>query len=194
MKKTLLTSLAVIALGITSSHATESASDNTVAISLAGVSAESLGNLENCLNSDVSIAASKAIRACSKAYRASIPSYEVRSKILMRRGLLQLSAGRFDKASRDFKTAARLNKQNEFAYLGQGYAALLEKNYDQAALYFEDCKTHNQAAPLAMYGLGMAKEMEGDYEAALANYNKASDMRPEWGAPQAEIKRVKAKL
>lgn len=194
MKKILFTTILVASFGASTAHANEVFQDNFVTSGLSSVSAEAVDNLRNCLQSDTEIASSKAIRACSKAYKASIPRHEVRSKILTRRGLLQLSAGRFDKASRDFKSAAKMNKQNEFAYLGEGYAAMLQHDYEAAAKFFNDCTTHDKAAPLAIYGLAMTKELTGDIQGAVATYEQAAKMRPDWQAPRAELARVKSSI
>ena len=199
MKKILFTTLLVASLGAStamssSAYANEVFSDNSVSSALSGVSSEAVENLRDCLQSDTQMASSKAIRACTKAYKASIPVYDIRSDILTRRGLLQLSAGRFDKASRDFKSAAKLNNENEFAYLGKGYAAMMERDYDAAAKYFNDCKTHGKAAPLAIYGLAMTKELSGDMQGAVESYQRAAKMRPNWEAPQVELARVKSSI
>jgi Tfp pilus assembly protein PilF len=177
-----------------SAWANEVFSDNSVSSAVSGVSSEVAENLRDCLQSDTQIASSKAIRACSKAYKASIPIYDVRSDILTRRGFLQLSAGRFDKASRDFKSAAKLNRENEFAYLGEGYTALLEKDYAMAAKLFNDCTSHDKAAPLAIFGLAMTKEMSGDMKGAVESYKQAAKMRPDWQAPRAELARVTSSI
>ena len=192
MKKFLFTTILVASFGVTSAHANEVFADLSVTSGLSGVSSTALENLQDCLKSDTAIASSKAIRACSKAYKASIPLNEVRSDILTRRGLLQLSAGRFDKASRDFKTAAKLSNENEFAYLGQGYAALMNNDPKTAAALFNDCTSHNKAAPLAIFGLGMAKEMAGDIQGAAESYKNAANMRPDWDAPRTELARVQS--
>lgn len=192
MKKILFTTILVASFGATTAHAGEVYQDNFVTSGLSSVSAEAIDNLRDCLQSDAELASSRAIRACSKAYKASIPRHEIRSTILTRRGLLQLSAGRFDKASRDFRSAAKLNKVNEFAYLGQGYAALMEKDYQTAAKFFNDCTTHDKAAPLAIYGLAMTRELTGDIKGAVTDYQRAADMRPDWAAPREELARVKS--
>jgi tetratricopeptide (TPR) repeat protein len=149
-------------------------------------------NIQLCMGSDIDAAPSKAIRACTKAYRASIPNYDVKSDILTRRGWLQLSNGEYDRASRDFKSAAKLNNVNEIAYLGEGFTAMMRKDYAKAIDYFNDCMTHNDAAPLAYYGLGMTKELTGDIAGALEAYKQAADMRPDWNAPREELLRIKA--
>lgn len=194
MKKILITTVLVAAFSTTTSYANEVFSDNSVTSALSGVSSEAADNLRDCLQSNTDIASSKAIRACSKAYKASVPLYDIRSDILTRRGLLQLSAGRFDKASRDFKSAAKLNNENEFAYLGKGYAAMLQQDYASAVKFFQDCTSHDKAAPLAMYGLAMSKELSGDLTAAAIHYQKAVEMRPDWKAPKLELDRIKSSI
>lgn len=194
MKKTITSTFAIATFCVSAAAVADIYSDAGVASSLPSVSAEATENLNTCFQSDTQIASSKAIRACSKAYKVSIANYDVRSRILTRRGLLQLSAGRFDKASRDFQSAAKLNNENEFAYLGQGYAALMQKDYASAAKYFNDCTSHRAAAPLAMYGLGMAQELRGDTQAAKDSYAEAASMRPDWAAPKTELARINAAL
>lgn len=192
MRNFLFTTILVASFGATSAYSNEVYSDSSVTSGLSGVSSSALENLQDCLQSDTAIASSKAIRACSKAYKASIPLNDVRSDILTRRGVLQLSAGRFDKASRDFKSAAKLNNDNEFAYLGEGYAALLNRDPIKAVKFFNDCTSHDKAAPLAVFGLAMAKEMSGDMHGAVESYEQAANMRPDWQAPRAELARVRS--
>lgn len=192
MKKILFTTILVASFGATSAYANEVYSDSSVTSGLSGVSSTALENLQDCLTSDTATASSKAIRACSKAYKASIPLNDVRSDILTRRGLLQLSAGRFDKASRDFKSAAKLNNENEFAYLGEGYAALMNNDPMKATALFNDCTSHDKAAPMAVFGLAMAKEMSGDIKGAVKSYQDAANMRPDWIAPRTELARVQS--
>jgi len=194
MKKILTATIIMAAMTATPTFANGLSSDLDITAKLSASNSQVATDFINCLNADMEIASSKAIRACSKAYKAAPPISEIRSQIVMRRGLLQLSAGRFDKASRDFKTAAKLNKENEIAYLGEGYAALMQQDYAEAARLFDDCKTHKDAAPMAIYGLAMAKEMSGDKLGAIANYEKAADMRPDWDAPRQEIARVRSAL
>lgn len=194
MKKILLTTLIATSFGVSTAHANEVFADNSVTSTLSNVSSEAVQNMRDCLQSDTELASSKAIRACSKAYKASIPLRDIRSDILTRRGLLQLSAGRFDKASRDFKMAAKLNKENEFAYLGEGYASMMQHDYVTAAKFFNDCTTHDKAAPLAIYGLAMTKELSGDKVGALESYQRAANMRPDWDAPRVELARVKSTI
>jgi len=194
MKKIMITTLAVACFSTPSAFAQDVFTDLNVTSDLSGMSVETAENIQDCLGADMQIASSRSIRACSKAYKASIPDYEIRSRLMTQRGLLQLSAGRFDKAARDFKAAAKLNDENELAYLGQGYAAMMDKDYQAAIDYFNDCRTHEGAAPLAMYGLAMTKELSGDVGTAMSYYGEAAEMRPDWAAPREELGRLKSAL
>jgi len=197
MKKTItitIATLGVSLLGMSPAALAGDSNGSIITSSFSTQDSDAAKNLRHCFSSDVETASSRAIRACSKAYKDSIPNYDIRSDILMRRGLLKLSAGRFEKASRDFKSAAKLNKVNEFAYLGQGYAALMQNDYKTAQILFEDCLSNGDAAPLAVYGLAMVQELSGDKLAAVKTYEKAAALRPDWTAPRDELLRIKSSL
>ena len=185
MKNILISTLFVASISAAPAFADDFDSSNVVVSSADQ-------NLMLCMGSDLDAATGKAIRACTKAYKAAIPNYDVKSDILTRRGWLQLSNGEYERASRDFKSAAKLNNVNEIAFLGEGFTAMMQKDYATAMSYFNDCMTHNEAAPLAYYGLGMTKELSGDMTGALKAYEQAAELRPDWQAPREELLRIKA--
>ncbi len=194
MKKTIYlaaTAMTLSCLTITApSHAGETLNNAITTSGLPVYDREAVKNLNHCFQADMELASSKAIRACSKAYRNSVPRHDIRSDILTQRGLLQLSAGRFSKASRDFEKSAKLNNVNEFAYLGQGYSAIMEKDYTKAETLFKDCMSHGKAAPLAAYGMGIAQALSGDKDGAIAAFQKAAQLRPDWNAPKLELSKL----
>ncbi len=179
---------------MTSAHAGDLHDDALVSTESSFVSQTDMRHLLDCLNADTQTVSSRSIRACSKAIKVSIPNHEVRSNLYARRGLLQLSDGRFEKASRDFDSAATLNGEHEYAYLGQGFAALMQNNYAQAQTFFNDCKGHEATAPLASYGLAMTYELKGDKEMAIKAYQRAVELRPDWSAPRQELTRLTGTL
>lgn len=193
MKPILFTSVLLASLFAIPAQAGEIFSDSSVNSALAGASKQSVRTLDTCLTADVEIASSRAIRACTKAYKASVPNYELRSQILTRRGLLYLSSGDYSKASRDFGSAGRLSDDNNVANLGKGYAALMKQDYDTAMSHFEDCGTDADTAPLATYGLAVTQEMAGDSKSARETYKAAADLRPNWDAPRKGLQRVQVK-
>ena len=194
MKKQLIISLlAVSSFAMISAPQTAFAGDGNSAVQSGFLSAsyQDTENIRHCFHSDLEIASSRAIRACSKSYKNSIPNAKLRSDILTRRGLLQLSAGRFDKASRDFKSASRLNNVNELASLGEGFVAVMQNDLQTAETLFQEGLAHGKTKSLAMYGLGIVHEMTGNNNGALSAYQQAANLEPNWKAPHAEIKRLK---
>lgn len=192
--RTFLTTVLTIGLSATSAHATNTFSNDFRATELPVVDSQTLQNLKECLNADMQKVSSRSIRACTKAYRASVPSYEIRSDILTRRGLLRLSSGKMQEATRDFDKAARLSNDNEFANLGQGFAALLEKDAATAMARFSACADHESAAPLAAYGLALTLEMTGDREGAVKAYQHALSLRPGWAAAKENLSNLQSTI
>ncbi len=194
VRKIITASILVVATTAFPLSALGQSTNSSVTPSISRMNFKISQNLNDCIYSDVKQSSSKAIRACSKAYKAAIPRRDIKSQILMRRGLLQLSAGRFDKASQDFNRASKLNGETELTSLGQGYIALMQQNYVAATEYFNDCNTNKNAAPIALYGLAMVKENSGDLKGAVETYKAASNMYPTWQAPRKELARLKAKV
>jgi len=193
MKRILITA-AALGLSVSTANATETFSQDSLASALPTVDAQTLGNLSDCLNADMSAVSSRAIRACTKAYRASVPNYDIRSDLLTRRGLLRLSSGKVESATRDFDKAARLVDDNEFANLGLGFAALLENDAVTAKARFADCADHQRAAPLAAYGLALTLEMDGDRAGAIAAYERALALQPGWSMAQENLANLRAAI
>lgn len=173
-------------------NANEVFSDNSVTSPFGAASLSVAQDFLNCVNADTQIASSKAIRACTKAYQASAPQYALRSEILTRRGLLQLSNGDFKKASRDFKKASELSEDNNLANLGSGFAALLQNDTSTALARFKDCDDHGDVAPLAAYGLALAFEQIGKTDSAAEAYQRALGLKPDWPAAKENLLKLRA--
>lgn len=193
MKTILITTCLAVAVATGSAQATEVFSDTSIASGLSGVDVKAAQNLRHCLEADTELASSRSIRACTKAYQASIPSYEIRSEILTRRGLLQFSKGKFDKAARDFTAASELSADNNLANLGNGFAALMKNDTQIAKAKFRDCDDRGQLASLAAYGLALALEQDGEMQAAEQAYQQALELRPDWEAAKENLANLKMK-
>lgn len=193
MKIVLITTCLALAFATGSAHANEVFSDASLSSGLSGVDVQAAKNLRHCLNADTEVASSRSIRACTKAYQASIPSYELRSEILTRRGLLQFSNGKFDKAARDFMKASKLSADNNLANLGSGFVALMNNDTQSAKAKFRDCDDHGQLASLAAYGLALAMEQDGETQSAAQAYQRALELRPNWDAAKQNLANLKMK-
>ncbi len=192
MKTLFTTTCLVVSLAAGTASANEVFSDNSITTPFATANPEVAEDLRNCLTADMQLASSKAIRACTKAYKESVPQYALRSEILTRRGLLHLSNGTFEKASHDFQKASKLSNDNNLANLGSGFAALMQNDTATAMARFRDCDDHGDVAPLAAYGLALAFEQSGNPNSALEAYERALVLKPDWDAAQKNLSNLRA--
>lgn len=192
MKTLFITTCLVVSLAAGTANANEVFSDNSITSPFATLNPEAAEDLRNCLTADTQLASSKAIRACTKAYKASAPVSALRSEILARRGLLHLSNENFKKASYDFQKASKLSEDNNLANLGLGFAALMQNDTSVAMTKFKACDDHGEVAPLAAYGLALAFEQSGNTESAVEAYERALALKPEWSAAKENLGNLRA--
>ena len=180
MKTALIGATALMLAAPAFAQNAETFSDPLIQSGLSQASSQSQIIMQDCLAPDSS---SRAVRACTKAIRASVAVPEIRADLYAKRGLHQLNMGRFAKASTDFATAGRLDGENALAALGAGFTALRQERLAEARAYFAECQGHEGANALAQYGVGMSYQMEGRAEDARKAYRQALQLRPGWEAP-----------
>lgn len=178
MKTFLLSAGLVLAMTGTAT-ASETFSNTLTATGMNAVSSPAQASLNNCLSLESS---SRAVRACTKALRASAPKDDVRSQLYTRRALHQMALGRHDDAAQDFTRAGDLANDTGLESLGHGFAAMMENDLTTARRKFEDCNNQGGIAPLAEYGLGLTHQMAGETDAARDAYARALSLRPGWVA------------
>lgn len=183
MKHLLLSAGLVLALTTTAS-ANETFANPDIANGLSSAPTEAQATLQDCLAPESS---SRAIRACSKVLKMSVPNDEIRGELYTRRALHRMALGRLNDAARDFERAADLKGNDDLANLGQGFAAILQKDAVTARARFEDCGHRGEVASLAQYGLGLTYQMSGEATEALAAYRRALDLRPDWNLVADQI-------
>lgn len=163
----------------TSAAATETFPDSAMSNGLSSVSADAKSMLGDCLSDESS---SRAVRACTKAIRASVPNDDIRAHLYSRRALHRMALGRYDSAANDFARAGDLKNDETLTALGEGFTAMMRNDLTMAKARFEDCGHRGQVAPLAQYGLGLTYQMAGEERKALDAYQRALDLRPGWTA------------
>ncbi|GHB03544.1 hypothetical protein GCM10009069_27720 [Algimonas arctica] len=174
MKTLLLSATLVLAM-----TGTAAANETLTPTGLNAVQSPAHAALNDCLSVDSS---SRAVRACTKALRASAPKADVRSQLYARRALHQMALGRQDNAVKDFTRAGDLANDRGLESIGHGFAAMMSNDLTTARRKFEDCNDQSRHAPLAEYGLGLTYQMSGETDAARDAYARALSLRPGWTA------------
>lgn len=131
------------------------------------------------------------IPECDRALRGeSLTPHEIVATFV-NRGILLLRRGETDSALKDFDAAIARDPDEPEAYLNKG-ALLMRQPPDPARALplFEAAIRHGTSKPaLAHYGRGLAQEMLGNLKEAYLDYQRATELDPEWPQPREELAR-----
>lgn len=106
------------------------------------------------------------------------------------RGILRLRRGNVDAAIADFDAAIALDPREPEAYLNRGSALLRQERAAEALPLLNAALERNTREPaLAYFARAIANESLGNVAAAYADYRRASELKPDWRAPRAELSR-----
>ena len=106
------------------------------------------------------------------------------------RGILRLRRDHADDAIADFDAAIRLDPQQPEAYLNKGAALIRQNNPQEALRLFTVALEHNTQRPaIAHFGRAVANETLGNVRAAYLDYQRASELDPNWDDPRHELRR-----
>jgi tetratricopeptide (TPR) repeat protein len=132
------------------------------------------------------------IRRCDDALlRDGLSQYEVVATHV-NRGILKLRRGLVDAAIADFDNAIRLDPEQPEAYLNKGTALLRRQNPTEALQLYTVALEHDTTRPaIAHYGRAIANEQLGNVREAYADYQRASQLAPDWNDPRAELQRFR---
>jgi tetratricopeptide (TPR) repeat protein len=107
------------------------------------------------------------------------------------RGIIRARLSDWNGALADYNQAIKLNPATAEAYLNKG-ALVLKQMHDwqQARSLFDAALQRRTSHPeIAYYGRAVSSEQAGDYAGAMADYQKASELAPNWEQPKKELAR-----
>jgi tetratricopeptide (TPR) repeat protein len=132
------------------------------------------------------------IRRCDDALlHDNLSQYEVVATHV-NRGILKLRRGQIDAAIADFDEAIRRDPEQAEAYLNKGTALLRRENPTEALQLYTVALERDTTRPaIAHYGRAIANEQLGNVREAYADYQRASQLAPEWSDPRAELQRFR---
>ncbi len=128
---------------------------------------------------------------CTTAIASSLPK-DLRTRLLVNRGVVHLSHARARPAIEDFDKAIAMDGQIADAYTNRGTALLLMKEFDQARADIDKGLALGSGEPQrAYYNRGMADDHLGDNKAAYFDFMRAATLDPNWTAPKRQLARYK---
>ena len=108
------------------------------------------------------------------------------------RGILRLRRGQVEEAIADFDRAMALDADQPEAYLNKGAALIRRNNPEDALGLFTMALERNTSRPeIAHFGRAVANEALGNVRQAYADYQRASELAPQWAEPRTELQRFR---
>jgi tetratricopeptide (TPR) repeat protein len=135
---------------------------------------------------------SGSVQTCTKALQEEPLSPRDRASTFVNRGVMQLRRKAYTAAVQDFDRAVGLVGGLGEAYVNRGSAKVGLGQYDDALVDLDrGLKLGAREPEKAWYNKALAYEAKGDPKAAYAAYRKASELRPDWDLPKAQLARFK---
>lgn len=129
-------------------------------------------------------------RVCTEALETEFLNARDRAGTYINRGVLKLRRGRYVDATHDFNEAVRLKPDMGEAYVNRGASAVGQQLYAQGLVDLnKGIELGIQEPAKAYYNRALAYEGLDDAKSAYFDYQKASEIQPDWDAPRRELVR-----
>lgn len=132
------------------------------------------------------------IEYCDTAFSEEALSHHDTVATHVNRGILKLRRGNVDDAIADFDRAMALDPDQPEAYLNKGAALIRLENPAEALGLFTAALEYRTTRPaIAHFGRAIANEELGNVRAAYQDYQRASELDPDWQDPRTELRRFR---
>lgn len=128
---------------------------------------------------------------CNRAFTDEALSYDDEVATFVNRGIIRARLSDFAGALSDYDHAIKLNPNQPEAYLNKGALVLkAQQDWRQARQLFDAAlDRHTRRPEIAYFGRAISNELAGDLAGAMADYQKASELAPNWDQPKKELTR-----
>ncbi|HET9427551.1 MAG TPA: tetratricopeptide repeat protein [Allosphingosinicella sp.] len=132
------------------------------------------------------------LRICDTALNEEGLTQRDRVATHVNRGILRLRRSQLDLAIADFDRAIALDPDQPEAYLNKGAAMIRQRNPGAALGLFTMAIERRTSRPeLAHFGRAIANEALGNARQAYRDYQRASELDPDWADPRSELTRFR---
>lgn len=183
MRRHIVATMALITLGMTpEAHA------SGAAITVLGDS----DAYECFMNASVRSAAVSSLDSCRKAITSGDLATKDHAATLVNMGIILNSLARMDEAMGVFEEALGMSPNLPEAILSRGNSHFLRKDYDRAIADYELSLVHGVKDPAAAhFNHGMAHGKKRNFRQAAVSYERALELKPDFGRAQARLDRLK---
>jgi tetratricopeptide (TPR) repeat protein len=134
------------------------------------------------------------IDECSLALGRALMSNHDLAATYVDRGAIYMQHHQYGPAKADFDSALKLDPTIANAYVDRGGALIAMKRYaDSIADIDRGLALGPEQPEKAYYNRAIDDENLGDLKTAYADYQKASQLKPDWAAPKTELARFTAR-
>lgn len=127
---------------------------------------------------------------CNRAISEEPLSFNDQVATYVNRGIIRARLNDWPGALADYDQAIKLDPNQPEAYLNKGALVLKQRDWRQARTLFDAAIQHRTRRPeFAYFGRAITNELAGDLAGALADYQKASELAPNWEDPKKELAR-----
>jgi tetratricopeptide (TPR) repeat protein len=127
---------------------------------------------------------------CNRAISDEVLSYDDQVATYVNRGIIRAHLNDWPGALSDYNKAIRLDPSEPEAYLNKGALVLRQQDWRQARDLFDAALARKTRRPeFAYFGRAITNEIAGDLASAMADYQKASELAPNWEEPKKELTR-----
>jgi tetratricopeptide (TPR) repeat protein len=132
----------------------------------------------------------EALHICDLALSTEVLSSHEIAATHVNRGVLLMAAQKYGDARKDFDVAAAMEPKLGEAYVNRGAALIgLGKPAEAVADIDRGLELNPEQPEKAYFNRAIAKERLNDMKGAYLDYLKASELKPDWDMPKAELSR-----
>lgn len=134
----------------------------------------------------------QALDECNAALNYDLLTQDNEVASYVNRGILHLLRTDYPSAEADFSRAMSIQPNQAEAWLNMAIAHYRQGRSESAVTLFgRSIELRTQRPAIAYFGRALAREDRGDIKGAYADLRRASELRPDWGAPVNELKRFR---
>jgi len=144
------------------------------------------------LNASVRSAAVSSLDSCRKALRSGDLAGKDHAATLVNMGIILNTLARTDEAMDAFEKALEMSPRLPEAALSRGNSHFLRRNYDEAIADYELSLQWGVKDPAAAhFNHGMAHGKKRNFKQAAVSYQRALELKPDFGRAQARLDRLR---